>query len=226
MIKRLFNFLNPVLQPLAKLYFNKPRSFHYLGIKGVVLPDVFHPQLTISTKLLMEFIDKLELKGKSLLELGCGTGFISTLAAKKGAKVLASDINPKAIENTMLNVKKNEVNVEVLLSDLFEKTPNQLFDFIIINPPYYPKNPKSIAENAWYCGADFEYFKRLFPQLLTYQNDYSKIYMILSEDCELQIIKDLAAIHRFDFELVLETKRQGEWNYIFRIQQPAKSKAI
>ena len=41
---------------------------------------------------------KLPLHGKIFLELGAGNGLISIYAAKKGAKVTATDINPVAVE--------------------------------------------------------------------------------------------------------------------------------
>lgn len=219
MIKKVFNFLSPVIQRAAKYYFSKARPFNYKGIKGTVLPDVFYPIFTISTKLLMDFIEQFDLTDKRFLELGCGTGMISTLAAKKGAKVVASDINPSAIENVRLNAEKNGVILEPIFSDLFEKIPQQIFDYIIINPPYYPKNPQSKAEEAWYCGADFEYFKKLFSQLETYFNETSQVFMILSEDCELEKIKNLATKELLIFELIFQIKKQGEENYIFRIQK-------
>ncbi len=219
MIKKVFNLLSPVLRRLAKYYFSKPRPFNYKGIKGTVLPDVFYPIFTISTKLLMDFIEQFDLKGKSFLELGCGTGMISTLAAKNGAKVIASDINPAAIENVKLNLKSNGVSLQPILSDLFKEILPQIFDYIIINPPYYPINPLTKAEEAWYCGSNFEYFKKLFGQLGTYFNKKSQVFMILSEDCELERIKSLAAEKQLIFELVLQTKRQGEENYIFRIEK-------
>lgn len=219
MIKKTLNFLSPLLQRFAKYYFRKPRPFSYKGIKGTVLPSVFYPIFTISTKLLMDFIDEHELKDKRFLELGCGTGMISTLAAKKGALVTATDINPAAIENVELNAGKNGVTIQSILSDLFEGISQQVFDYIIINPPYYPKEPLNKAEEAWYCGANFEYFEKLFYQLGSYFDETSQVYMILSEDCELEKIKRIAAEKKIDFEKVLQTIKQGEENYIFRIRK-------
>ncbi|MBL4710023.1 MAG: methyltransferase [Flavobacteriales bacterium] len=216
MFKRI---ISKPLQIWAKWYFEKPRKYNYRQIKGIILPGVFYPYFTISTKLLLEFIEDLDLRGKSLLELGCGTGMISTLAAKKGAKVLASDINPAAIENVGLNATKNAVKLELILSDLFEKISQQTFDYIIINPPYYPKAPKNRAEEAWFCGVNFDYFEKLFSQLGDYLDGRSEVYMILSEDCEIEHIKGMADCKQFVFDLELQVKKRGEENYIFRIRR-------
>jgi release factor glutamine methyltransferase len=218
MRKRLKPIFDRVVKPAAKWYFSKPRNYSFKDIKGKVLPDVFHPQLTISTKLLMEFLETQELKNKSLLELGCGTGFISVFAAKKGANVLATDINPKALENAKLNAELNSVELEVAYSDLFENV-NQKFDYIIINPPYYPKQPNNEAEQAWYCGEKFEYFTKLFADLGNYFYSNSKVFMILSEDCQIEHIKSLARVNGITFQIELQTRRQKEENYIFSLKK-------
>ena len=215
------NVLKPIFsklaKPVLKWYFSKPRNYFYKDIKGKVLPDVFHPQFTISTKLLMEFLETQELDNKSFLELGCGTGFISVFAAKKGANVLATDINPKALENAKLNADLNNVELKIVYSDLFENVSQQI-DYIIINPPYYPKDPTNAAEKAWFCGENFEYFEKLFLQLGNHVTSASLVFMILSEDCELEKIKSIAKKRGFSFELEQQKTRQGEDNYIFRVQ--------
>ncbi|WP_163111277.1 methyltransferase, partial [Acinetobacter baumannii] len=61
-------------------------------------PDVFPPQLTFSTKILLDFVNEMNLDNKTFLELGCGSGIISLLAAKKKALVTASDINQTALD--------------------------------------------------------------------------------------------------------------------------------
>ena len=211
--------ISPALRIFIKYYFKKPRKYSYKKIKGVVLPGVFFPQFTMSTKMLMDFITPLNLENKSVLELGCGTGLVSVLAAKKGAKVFSSDINPTAIKNAELNAEKNGVKIVAIQSDLFEEIDSQIFDFIIINPPYYPKNPENNAEKAWFCGKEFEYFEKLFLELAAYFNKQSQVLMILSEDCELTKIKAIANKNNIAFTQLAENKKWGELTSIFQLQQ-------
>lgn len=209
--------ISPILQRFVRFYFKKERKFRYKSINAVVLPGVFFPHFTLSTRFLMSFLEQQDLREVSFLELGCGTGMISCLAAKKGASVLATDINPRALENAQRNAIRNNVEIETLHSDLFDVIPAQTFDYIVINPPYYPKNPKDDAEKAWFCGEGFEYFEKLFLTMEPFMSVQTKVLMVLSEDCELEKIQRIAKQNGFDFSKVIEKKIRGEYNYIFRI---------
>jgi len=161
---------------------------------------------------------KYGIESGDVLELGCGSGIISAFSAYQKAKVTASDINVLALENTQLNAKKNNVEIKTIDSNLFQEIPLQLFDYIIINPPYYPRIPKNDIEKAWYCGNEFEYFKDLFSTIQPYFNNTSKVIMILSEDCEIEIIRDIAANNKIILEQIFETKKWGEKNYLFQLK--------
>ena len=208
--------LGPFLKKASAIYQSKPRNYRYNNISVVVEPTVFPPFLTYSTKILLEFIETLPLKGRTFLELGCGPGIISILAAKKESVVTATDINETALAALEKNALKNGVSIAVAHSDLFENLDGKTFDYIIINPPYYPKRPNSIAEKAWFCGEDFDYFEQLFLQLPDFYSG-NDIYMILSEDCEMAKIKAIALKNRMALLLVLEKRTAGERNYVFKI---------
>jgi release factor glutamine methyltransferase len=221
---RPIKYLTPVLQPLYRRYLSRTRRARYKNIHILVRPGVFHPGLFISTKLLIKFISQFDLQGKTLLELGAGSGLISLFAASKGAVVTASDINPVAIQNIRDNAKMNGKDLTVIESDLFEKIPNSTFDFIIIAPPYYPKDPRDYAEMAWYCGKNFEYYDRLFQQLPPYYHDLTQVLMILSEDCNIPRIKEIGVVYGFRFDLLMSKRKMFEWNYIFNICRTGRSR--
>lgn len=211
--------ISPFLKKASAVYLSKPRKYTYKKITVWVEPTVFPPFITFSTKLLLEFLETLSLKEKKVLELGCGCGIISILAAKKEAIVTATDINTNALEALEKNALNNNVSIEIIKSDLFENIQDKTFDFIVINPPYYPKNPNTIAEKAWFCGENFDYFENLFFQLPDFITSENSIFMILSEDCELEKIKAIALKNEIASELLLEKKNIAEKNYIFGLQK-------
>ena len=218
MRKFLKKISHPFIKKITGIYFSKPWKYSYQNITVTVHPKVFPPRYTLSTKVFLDFLDEIQLANKSFLELGCGTGIISLLAASKGAKVVSSDINQTALKYLKDSAQKNKLELEIVYSDLFTNIHQDSFDYIIINPPYYPKEPKNVKEQAWFCGGDFQYFRQLFHQLEQRKND-RQILMILSEDCKIEKIQKIAQQYHFIFECILEKKVLQEENFIFSIKK-------
>src|SRR5688572_11569219 len=151
----------------------------------------------------MQYINNFTLQGIKFLELGAGSGLISIFAAKNGAKVTATDINPLAVEFLKINSEKNGVEFKIIHSDLFHNIPSQQFDIIAINPPYYKKKPVTINDFAWYCGVNGEYFQKLFNELRNYIHNKSEVLMVLSEECDINMIEGIASDKRFALQKVI-----------------------
>jgi release factor glutamine methyltransferase len=215
-------FLSRVLFPVSNWYLAKERTFRFKEISIKVVPGVFHPGFFFSTKNLLKFLNDESqllsgLNNKTFLELGAGSGLISIFASKKKAKVIASDISTIAIKNIEENIRINNADVKIIHSDLFEKIPPGKFDYIIINPPYYNKTPVNEKDYAWFCGNDFQYFRKLFIQIPQFINENSKAIMILSEVCEVEKIKTIAFENNIELSELKRIKSLWEWNYIFRV---------
>ncbi len=214
------SFIKKLIHPFLKLgydlYHSKPRPYHYKHLKVLIHPEVFSPKFTISTKILLEYLEPLNLKKTSFLELGCGSGIISLLAASKGAIVTASDINTIALKALKEASKNNNVSINTVYSDLFEKFHQKRFDYIIINPPYYPRDPQNDKEQAWFCGTNFEYFQKLFHQLPNHIHQ-NNVFMILSQDCDIIHIKKIAAKRGLTLDCIFEKVVAKEKNFIFSI---------
>ena len=206
-------------KPLLVKYLSKTRAYSYKGINLEVPPQVFHPGFFFSTKLLLRYVSKEHLNQKSFLELGAGSGLLSIYAAKKGANVVATDINPVAIECIEANAEENHVEVKTIESDLFDNIPRFNFDFILINPPYYKKKPSSFSDYAWYCGENGEYFQKLFKELSDYIHESSNVLMVLCNGCDLQMIKNIGVENSFNMHCVCRRETIIETNYIFKIQR-------
>lgn len=155
------------------------------------------------------------------MELGAGSGLISIACAKKNAEVTASDISSRVIDALKENSKSNNVSISIIQSDLFDKIPDDHFDLIAINPPYYPKEPRNELEMAWYCGTDFQYFEKLFSQLGNYIHVNTKTLMVLSEDCNLEKIFAIAKQNQINFKEIVNRKFWWEKNMIYEIQKIA-----
>lgn len=219
-IRRQFRRLTqPILWRLYKAYLARTRWFKYEGLSIKVAPSVFHPGLLFSTKILAEFALNLEPKGVKILELGAGSGLISALMAREGFLVTASDINPVAVRSILETKRVNELEMEVLESDLLEQIPSRNFQYILINPPYFPQVPANDREKAFFCGANFEYFHRLFDTIGTYMAREGAIYMILSDDCAIETMQEISYKNKFQWTLVHQEKVWGETNFIYRITQ-------
>jgi release factor glutamine methyltransferase len=183
----------------------------------MILPGVFHPGFFFSTKFLISEIEKENLYKKTFLELGAGSGLISFVAEKLGATVISTDISEIALRNLELNKSTLHSKIEIVKSDLFDSIPQTHFDFIIINPPYYPKKVENENQLAWYCGEHFEYFEKLFKQLAQRKTLIGRILMVLSEDCDIIKIRNLARENGFEMKERIKKKFYWEWNYIFEI---------
>jgi SAM-dependent methyltransferase len=71
------------------------------------------------------------------LDLGTGGGIQALLLANHCERVVAVDINPRAIDFTELNAALNGFdNIEARLGSWFEPVADERFDIITANPPY------------------------------------------------------------------------------------------
>lgn len=213
------NIVAHTYKPFLEKYLSKKRVYTYGNIKLHIPPEVFHPGFFTSTQLLLQYIKKLSLVGKNFLELGAGNGLISIYAAKHGAKVTASDINPVAVEYLKVNGLENKAQLNILLSDLFKNIPAQDFDIIAINPPYYKKDPQTLIDHAWYCGENGEFFFDLFNQLPGYIRRNSEVIMVLCEGCDIKMIEGAATQNGFKLECVETKQSLIEKNFIYKIER-------
>lgn len=73
----------------------------------------------------------------SALDLGCGCGVLALLLARVSARVVATDLNPRAVAMTRLNAALNGIeNISVRHGDLFAPVEGERFDLIVSQPPF------------------------------------------------------------------------------------------
>jgi methylase of polypeptide subunit release factors len=90
---------------------------------------------------------------RNALDVGTGSGVQALFAARHADRVIATDVNDRALDFTRLNATLNELgNIECRRGDLFEPVGNEQFDLITCNAPYVVS-----PERRWlYRDAGFE----------------------------------------------------------------------
>lgn len=123
----------------------KEYSFYLKGYHFVGYPGVFSPTIWKDTQFFSEEVVIGE--GRTFLEIGCGSGVISVLAAIRGAKVTAVDINEVAVCNTQENARRHGVEdrLKVLKSDIFNALEGLKFDCIFWNVPFAHTDKKELS---------------------------------------------------------------------------------
>ena len=76
---------------------------------------------------------------ENLLDLCCGSGVQGLVASRYSVRVVAVDLNPRAVRFSRFNAQLNGVqNYDVRLGDLYEPVGQERFDVILANPPFVP----------------------------------------------------------------------------------------
>ena len=113
-------------------YTNQSDSFEFLSDNGVFSKN----KIDYGSKLLIETILKNESRKKlTILDVGCGYGFLGIVLAKKlDSEVVMGDVNKRALHLAERNRLKNKIRGKTILSSSYEKIEDE-FDLIVTNPP-------------------------------------------------------------------------------------------
>ena len=75
--------------------------------------------------------------GESILDLGCGTGLLALVAARRGGEVTAVDADLRAVESARRTLAANGAAGAVLISDVAQAVLERRFDVVLCNPPFH-----------------------------------------------------------------------------------------
>ena len=126
---------------------------NFCGLKINVNENVLIPRF--ETELLIEktikYINELNLKKPTILDIGTGSGCIATSLSKfiNDAKVSAMDISSNAINLAKENASNNKENINFIKKDVLKMEEIPYYDVVISNPPYVEYGEK-IGEEVKY----------------------------------------------------------------------------
>lgn len=138
-------------------------SAHQWQLNGVPIPALdarIHARYGVFSPVRSEYVDLVAEApmppvpgGAEAMDLGTGTGVLAAVLARRGAAhVLATDINPRAVDCAQENIRRLglEGRVTVLEADLL---PPGRADLVVCNPPWLPGAATSALELGIYDDA-------------------------------------------------------------------------
>jgi release factor glutamine methyltransferase len=186
----------------------RTRMTRAAGFRLIVRPTVFHPRYFITSEFFASFIDRLNLHGKRVADVGTGSGILALAAVRAGAaSVMAVDINPVAARTAAENARANGLGgrLTAVCSDLLSAlAPGRLFDVIISSPPSFPGEPRDIADRSWHAGPNYRDVAPLFEQARERLAPGGRVYLLVSSDSDLDLFSSLIMRARFRARLVAE----------------------
>lgn len=202
----------------------KDGHIEFYKLKFKVTEDVLipRPETELLVDAVLEFLKKNPGSHK-ILDLGTGSGAIAISIAKNSdAKIIASDISPKALKIAKLNAKFHSVEEKItfIRSNLLAKVDTKP-DIIVTNLPYIPTERIAYLDSsvkdfepviALDGGKDgFDLYRKLFaqivkkgwkPKLIIGEIDYTQGELAVLEaqkyfpEATVEVKKDLAHMQR------------------------------
>jgi len=131
---------------------------HADHVPGVHRPSVALAHLTVRGE------------GERALDVGTGNGIQAILLAAHAARVVATDVNPRAVAYAEFNAALNGVeNLETRLGSFFEPVAGEQFDLVVANPPYVvsPESAYLFRDGGLLGDGVSEHVVRTAPAVLT-----------------------------------------------------------
>jgi len=161
------------------------------------------------------------------VELGCGSGLVSTALKKwTGVEILLIDINPKATECSQLMLKSNKISGDLALSRSGVNLRANIADFILINPPYVVTSNEELAESQNDCSLEASWaggqdgtkllFETLLPNAIRILTENGIIYLIAIRENKIENIRQFLG-EKFAMEKVIERKAGRELLSLLKI---------
>lgn len=108
----------------------EPDAVNVMLDPGLAFGTGTHP----TTSLCLEWLEGLDLEGKTVIDFGCGSGILAIAAIKLGAaKVIGIDIDPQAIIASEANAERNGVKDQLELFLPQDQPQDLIADVVVAN---------------------------------------------------------------------------------------------
>jgi release factor glutamine methyltransferase len=175
----------------------------------IIEPGVLHPRHFASSRLLAAWLSRLDLRGRTVADVGTGSGLLALIAARAGASVVAIDISSTAVSCARANAARNRLSgrIAVVQSDVWDAVSEAApFDLVVTNPPFYARAVESVADHAFASGDRHAFVSRLAAGLSTRLAPGGSLLLIHSSDEEFAPIARLLAEHGLEGVEVVEKR--------------------
>ncbi|HGE6044725.1 50S ribosomal protein L11 methyltransferase [Vibrio cholerae] len=107
-----------------------PQAVNVMLDPGLAFGTGTHP----TTALCLEWLDNLDLSGKTVIDFGCGSGILAIAAIKLGAaKVIGIDIDPQALLASKDNAARNGVEDQIEVYLPKDQPEDLVADVVVAN---------------------------------------------------------------------------------------------
>ena len=231
LLKAKYSNLKKVVKKLSKNYpvqylIGNVNFYGYIiNVNKHVLIPRFETETLVEKTI--EYIKKLKLQNKSLIDLGTGSGCISIVLKKELEKLNVSslDISKKALKVAKKNAKQNKAQINFIHHDIFKFKPVNKYDILVSNPPYVKetdevdKSIKFEPQKAIYASDyGLKYYKHILSTCKSYLNEKNLIAFEIGYDHG----KELTALAKKYFpngKISLEKDLSGKDRFLFVINE-------
>ncbi len=205
----------------------------FFGLKIKTIPPIFIPRP--ETELLVEetlkIIEEISKKSINILELCTGTGCIPIAIlnnSNKKTKCISVDINEKAAILTKQNAKENNVQINLIIGDLFSPINDKSkFDIILSNPPYISEKSRNMISptikdyedsRAVFCKEDGTYIIRKIIEEARYYLTMGGWLLLEMGDGQKYIVEKIFKENGYDnIKILFDLQKlprviKGMWN--------------
>ncbi|MEV3965550.1 class I SAM-dependent methyltransferase [Nocardia sp. NPDC050193] len=164
-------------------------QWHLRGVDVPALGARIHPDYGVFSPVRGEYIDLVDrapfpagAEPPVAFDLGTGTGVLAAVLARRGARVVATDINPRAVTCARANMRRLGLTDRVRIAEA-DLWPSGRADLIVCNPPWLPAEPTSALELGVYDrGSDM--LHRFLDGLPAHLTETGEAWLVLSDLAE------------------------------------------